>query len=106
MCGYFYIGFIDFMLKGKILLDYTNLFSRNDYETGPPLFCIAKIKKGKKGKKGTIFKIETIERLPPRSKCYCFSHSRMSRIQKFFLSVNHGGRQYFPVFHDPPPSPH
>ena len=27
MCGYFCIGFIDFMLKGKSLLDYTNLFS-------------------------------------------------------------------------------
>ena len=32
MCGYFCIRFIDFMLKGKILLDYTNLFSPNDYE--------------------------------------------------------------------------
>ena len=32
MCGYFHIGFIDFMLKGKSLLDYTNLFSTNDYE--------------------------------------------------------------------------
>ena len=32
MCGYFCIGFIDFMLSGKSLLDYTNLFSRNDYE--------------------------------------------------------------------------
>ena len=32
MCGYFCIGFIDFMLKGKILIDYTNLFSPNDYE--------------------------------------------------------------------------
>ena len=31
MCGYFCIGFIDFMLKGKILLDCTNLFSSNDY---------------------------------------------------------------------------
>ena len=30
MCGYFYIGFIDFMLK-KRLLDYTNLFSHNKY---------------------------------------------------------------------------
>ena len=27
MCGYFYIGFIDFMLLGKTLTDYTNLFS-------------------------------------------------------------------------------
>ena len=30
--GYFCIGFIDFMLKGKSLLEYTNLFSPNDYE--------------------------------------------------------------------------
>ena len=32
MCEYFCIGFIDFMLKGKALLDYTNLFSPNDSE--------------------------------------------------------------------------
>ena len=32
MCGYFCIGFIDFILKGKSLLDYTNLFSPNYYE--------------------------------------------------------------------------
>ena len=32
MCGYFCIGFIDFMLKGKILLHYTILFSPNEYE--------------------------------------------------------------------------
>ena len=32
MCGYFYIGFIDFMLSNKSLLDYTNLFSLNEYE--------------------------------------------------------------------------
>ena len=32
MCGYFYIGFIDFMLKGKILLNHINLLFPNDYE--------------------------------------------------------------------------
>ena len=32
MCRYFFIWFIDFMLKGESLLDYTNLFSLNDYE--------------------------------------------------------------------------
>ena len=32
MCGYFCIEFIDFMVKGKNSLDYTNLFSPNDYE--------------------------------------------------------------------------
>ena len=32
MCGYFCIGFINFMLKSTSLLEYTNLFSPNDYE--------------------------------------------------------------------------
>ena len=32
MCGYFCIGFIDFILKGKSLLHYANIFSPNDYE--------------------------------------------------------------------------
>ena len=32
MSRYFCIGFIDFMLKRKSLLDYANLFSPNDYE--------------------------------------------------------------------------
>ena len=31
MCGYFCIGFIDFMLAGKTLNDFTNLFSPNDF---------------------------------------------------------------------------
>ena len=32
MCGYFYIGFIDFMLEGKSLLEYRNVFYPNEYE--------------------------------------------------------------------------
>ena len=32
MCQCFWTGFIDFMSKGKSLLDYTNLFSPNKYE--------------------------------------------------------------------------
>ena len=32
ICGYFCIGIIDFMLEGKRLLEYTNLFPPNDYE--------------------------------------------------------------------------
>ena len=32
MCGYFCIGFIDFMLKGKTLTEYTNLFSKNNFK--------------------------------------------------------------------------
>ena len=32
MCGYFCMEFINYMLKGKTLLDYTNLFSPNDFK--------------------------------------------------------------------------
>ena len=32
MCGYFCIGFIDFMFAGKSLIDFTSLFSPNDFE--------------------------------------------------------------------------
>ena len=32
MCGYFYIGFIDFMLAGKKLTDFTSMFSPNDFK--------------------------------------------------------------------------
>ena len=32
MCGYFCIEFINYLLKGKTLLEYTNLFSPNDFK--------------------------------------------------------------------------
>ena len=32
MCGYFFIGFIDFMLVNKELTDFTNLFSPYDFD--------------------------------------------------------------------------
>ena len=32
MCGYYCIKFINYMLKGKKLLDYTNLFSPNYFK--------------------------------------------------------------------------
>ena len=32
MCGYFCIGFIDLMLAGKKLTDFTSLFSPYDFE--------------------------------------------------------------------------
>ena len=37
MCGYFCIGFIDFMFKGKTLTEYTNLFSPNNFEKNDDL---------------------------------------------------------------------
>ena len=32
MCGYFCIGFINFMSNGKSFTNYTNLFSPNDFK--------------------------------------------------------------------------
>ena len=48
MYGYLCIGFIDSMLKGKSLLDYTNLFSPNDYEKNKMIvWTVERIKKVK-----------------------------------------------------------
>ena len=38
MCGYFCIGFIDFMFKGKTLTEYTNLFSPNNFKENDDIF--------------------------------------------------------------------
>ena len=32
MCGFFCIGFIDYMFKGKTLTEFTNLFSPNNFK--------------------------------------------------------------------------
>ena len=38
MCGYFYIGFIDFILKGKTLTEFTNLPSPNNFKKNDDIF--------------------------------------------------------------------
>ena len=40
MCGYFCIEFINYMLEGKNLLDYTNLFSPNDFKKNDQIIKI------------------------------------------------------------------
>ena len=42
ICGHFDIGLIDFVLKGKSFLDYTNLFFPNEYEKNDKIFWITK----------------------------------------------------------------
>ena len=32
MCGYFFIGFVDFMLAEKTLTEFINLFSPNNFK--------------------------------------------------------------------------
>ena len=38
MCDYFCTGFINFMFNGKRLIDYTNLFSPNDFNKNDDIF--------------------------------------------------------------------
>ena len=32
MCGFYCINFIEYMIAGKTMIDYTNFFPRNDYQ--------------------------------------------------------------------------
>ena len=43
MCGYFCIGFIDFMLAGKKLTDHTSLFSPHDFKKNDDMCLISKM---------------------------------------------------------------
>ena len=38
ICGYFWIGFIDFIFVGKNLIDFTSLFSPYDFEKNDHIF--------------------------------------------------------------------
>ena len=40
MCGYFCIGFIDFMLAGKKSIDYTNLFSPHEFKKNDDIILL------------------------------------------------------------------
>ena len=51
MCRFYCTAFIEYMLAGKKLLDYTNLFSPNDYKKNNKI--IYKYCKGKYGRRGT-----------------------------------------------------
>ena len=45
MYGYFCIGFIDFLLKGKSLPDYKNFFSPNGYKNNDKITLTKKMEK-------------------------------------------------------------
>ena len=40
MCGYFCIGFIDFMFAGRSLIDYTSLFSPYDFKKNDKIILV------------------------------------------------------------------
>ena len=60
MCEYFLIGFINCFLKGKSLLEYTNLFSPNEHKKNDKLilkYCQQNINKLKWWKSVVVFAI-------------------------------------------------
>ena len=53
MCGYYCIAFIEYLFAGKTLLDYTNLFSPNDYRKNDKIrYKYFKDENGKRSKFG------------------------------------------------------
>ena len=84
MCGYFCNGFIDFMLKGKSLLDYTNLFFPNYYQKNGKICAItAGIEKYK-----LIFK----KKKKKHDKIISLAKSKLNKIEvlisKFLIDLN------------------
>ena len=59
MCGFYCIAFIEYMLAGKTLLDYTNLFSLNDYKKNDKI--ISKYFKGKYEEASLDFRLRKID---------------------------------------------
>ena len=66
MCGYFCIGFIDFMIKGKILLEHTNLFSPNKYKNHDKIiknFFVNRFLKKLRSEKSILLSVKRIKNL-------------------------------------------
>ena len=70
MCGYFWNGFIDFMLKGKSLLVNTNLFSPNDYDKNDKII-LKYFQKNLKKLKCIVMFVINIENLKNLKPFYC-----------------------------------
>ena len=71
MCGYFCIEFINYMLKGKTLLDYTNLFSPNDFKKNDQIIKI-------------IFKNEYIEFIELTDTANKYRLDEINKIRDYF----------------------
>ena len=55
MCEFYCIVFIEYMIAGKTLLDYTNLFSPNDYKnSGKIIYKYSKDNYGKRKRRPCI----------------------------------------------------
>ena len=72
ICGYFCFGFFDFMLKGKSLQDYKNLFSPKEYEKNVKIILNFSVNIGLRWKRSIALLWVSIENLKIL-KCHLFS---------------------------------
>ena len=90
MCGFYCIAFIKYMLAGKTLLDYTNLFSPNDYKKNDKI--IHKYFKEKYGRR-LEFRIreidETINYLLDKLKLHDLMSEKYKKTCKYLNYVEH-----------------
>ena len=63
MCGYFCIGFINFMFNGKSLTDYTNLFSPNDFKKSDDMCKANRANKISEVKDLTKYRLDEINKI-------------------------------------------
>ena len=56
ICRFYYIAFIKYILAGKTLLDYTNLFSRNNYKKNDITIYVLKINMIERNKSRDLIK--------------------------------------------------
>ena len=65
MCRYFWIGFVDFILKNKLLLEYTNIFFNNECKINDKLILkyFQYISWKLKWKKSIVLLLVNIEKL-------------------------------------------
>ena len=66
-----------------------------------PIFLRRKKKKASKGKKERVSKLQLLKGCHQGQAFTVLAIPERLDFKVFFLSVNHGGRQYFLVFHDP-----
>ena len=71
MFGYFCIGFIDFMLAGKTLVNFTSMFSLHDFEKNDSI----------------ISKVKEIDK-PNLTDQIKFRLNKLSKIENYFNRVN------------------
>ena len=85
MCGYFCIGFIDVLLKGRSLLDYINLFSLKKWKNSEKIIlkCFQWIKTLGRKNSSVLFVVSK-ENLKKPKISYIFEKKKKKKNSSFY----------------------